>query len=1165
VANGDWVKWSGLTNVLAANSMYAYSIQVANVSPYPYGQLASVSGNPYSGGQIGAYFSSSGTSTAGTGGSNHPQYDTSGKVDGVFDISLSAICTAPNAPTIGTPVPGNNSVTISWTPPASGPTTTGYNIKRSTTSGAETTLAAGANVSGTSFTDYTAVNGTHYYYVVSGLNGGCESVNSGEVSATPMSCNAPNAPTISAAAPGNNSVIISWTPPASGPTPSGYNVKRSTTSGAEVTQAAGANVSGSPFTDTTAVNGTTYYYVVSALNGACEGDNSGEVSATPCTSPNAPTIGTATPGNNSVTVTWTPPASGPMPSGYNVKRSTTSGAETTLAAGADVSGSPFTDTTAANGTTYYYVVSAFQGSCESANSSEVSATPSVLSGGPTLTDLGSTTPVPGPFDIAQLSINGISFSPGGLNYYDDNDSPPGQTFTTGANPSGYALSTLAIKTGGQDSYGDIGTPQPYTLRIYSVSGSTATLLTTYVSGDVTFSDGDWLQWSGLTNVLLPNTTYAYSFHNSTGFELMANASVSLSGGVLALLPAGNGTITTASGYSATFDAGLAPPGTPAITSLTITPATNYIYAGTPVTLNVSATGTTPLYYLWQTDNGSGGVAFTNLSGLMTTSSFVLNTTNLVPGLYEFQVIVSNSVYAVTSRTLTLSVAPNTGGWVVDWSDEFNESNIDLTKWTFDIGNNGGWGNAEQEYYTSSTSNAYVAGGLLHIAVQQQSYDGYNYTSARMKSLGLFSQTYGLIEWRASLPQGLGFWPALWMMGTNFPTAGWPECGEIDVMESQGSWANQVQGTIHWADVNGDQQYSTLLYSLPTEGDSTTNFHTYAVEWTTNALTWLVDGQAVQTWTDWGATSGPYAYPAPFNQPFFLLMNVAVGGNYLGDPSDDAINAGTTFPGEMQVDYVRAYTWVPPYNNGATTNFYLSASPMDLALNQGDNGVSVIAVNALNGFTGSVNLSVSGLPDGVTATFAPSNTMGTSTLTFSAGNMAAGGEAAVTITGISGSLTNTATVNINVGSCPPTLITPYLQDNGGSWVETNQMTIASGDTVTFGPQPVTGGESWSWSGPDGFSSDARQITVSNITISVTYIATYVNDCGTPSYEAFFVTVPGTQIFSSQFSSGSLILDWTQGTLLSATNLLGPWLPVAGASSPYTNKPGGSQKFFRIQLP
>lgn len=256
----------------------------------------------------------------------------------------------------------------------------------------------------------------------------------------------------------------------------------------------------------------------------------------------------------------------------------------------------------------------------------------------------------------------------------------------------------------------------------------------------------------------------------------------------------------------------------------------------------------------------------------------------------------------------LLVAPalSRADWVLVWNDEFVGPNIDTTKWAFETGNgSGGWGNNEREYYTSRATNAYIGGGLLHIVARQESMGGFPYTSARMKSQGRFSKTYGKIEFRAKLPLGVGCWPALWMLGTNITPAGWPACGEIDIMENKGSEPNIVGGALHYSDASNNHLYQSKSYTL---GTSVTNFHTYAIQWTTNSIQWLVDSNLVHSWTSWSSSTGPY--PAPFNQPFFLLMNLAIGGNYLSNPTDAQINAGTPFPVEMQVDYVRVYDYVP---------------------------------------------------------------------------------------------------------------------------------------------------------------------------------------------------------------------------------------------------------------
>jgi hypothetical protein len=241
-----------------------------------------------------------------------------------------------------------------------------------------------------------------------------------------------------------------------------------------------------------------------------------------------------------------------------------------------------------------------------------------------------------------------------------------------------------------------------------------------------------------------------------------------------------------------------------------------------------------------------------------------------------------------------------GSWNLVWRDEFNGHYIDRNIWTYDLGANG-WGNRELEYYTSNSANSYVAGGCLHIAALNQPGANHHYTSARMKSQGLFSFQYGRLEWRAQLPHGTGFWPALWLLGTNITTVGWPGCGEIDVVENRGSVLGAEQGSLH----SGSDE--TVVYNF-LDGDSVTNFHTYTLDWATNAILFYVDGHLYESQTNWSSSVG--AYPTPFNQPFFIIMNIAVGGNYLSNPDEQTIDANSSFPGEMLVDYVRLYNPAP---------------------------------------------------------------------------------------------------------------------------------------------------------------------------------------------------------------------------------------------------------------
>ncbi len=255
-----------------------------------------------------------------------------------------------------------------------------------------------------------------------------------------------------------------------------------------------------------------------------------------------------------------------------------------------------------------------------------------------------------------------------------------------------------------------------------------------------------------------------------------------------------------------------------------------------------------------------------------------------------------------------------------WSDEFSgsSSNVDSTKWGFDLGINKGWGNSEKETYTSRTNNAYVANGLLHIITLNDQGGSTNpYSSARLKTQGKFSMTYGRVEFRAKLPaNGPYWWPACWLLGTNNPSVGWPACGEMDVMESMGSTPGSVSGTIH-KDSSGNPGVDLPVggdFNFPS-GDGTTNFHTYVLQWGVNTagnsatISFGVDTNAPhETITSWSSSLG--AYPEPFNQPFYLIMNMAVGGTFVGNPSISTINSSSTFPAEMDIDYVRVYQDVP---------------------------------------------------------------------------------------------------------------------------------------------------------------------------------------------------------------------------------------------------------------
>jgi len=299
----------------------------------------------------------------------------------------------------------------------------------------------------------------------------------------------------------------------------------------------------------------------------------------------------------------------------------------------------------------------------------------------TLTDLGATAPTPGTNDIAQLSTNGNQTAPDGLNYYSDNQTghgtgEPGQTFTTGTNAAGYTLTALALKTGGLGSDSGIGTAQPYYLHLYSVSGSQATLLQTNTSANVTFGDGDWLQWSGLSMALAPNATYGWSFgkaSSTAGWEALAVATNHLyAGGEIGLLPPGGGAIAFGSshGFDAVFDLSLTPAKAPSIIQLAVSP-TNNVLVGTPVTFSASVSGAQPLSPQWRFNSGGG---YTNLTGATnTTLAFSAGISNNG----SFVLVLTNSFGAATSAPVALSVTLDTNPPVVLAGFSLGATNVQL--------------------------------------------------------------------------------------------------------------------------------------------------------------------------------------------------------------------------------------------------------------------------------------------------------------------------------------------------------------------------------------------------------------------------------------------------------------------------------------------------------
>ncbi len=246
------------------------------------------------------------------------------------------------------------------------------------------------------------------------------------------------------------------------------------------------------------------------------------------------------------------------------------------------------------------------------------------------------------------------------------------------------------------------------------------------------------------------------------------------------------------------------------------------------------------------------------------------------------------------------IAPDSS-WTLVWSDEFEGSELDLEKWSVQTGdgcdqNLCGWGNNELQWYQAD--NIEVSGGYLTITARQESAGGRAYTSARIRTKGMGDWTYGRIDVRARLPTGRGLWPAIWMLPTENRYGGWAASGEIDIVELVGHEPDRVHGTLHYGGEWPDNVYSGAPFVL-SSGSFADRFHTFTLEWEEGEFRWYVDGRHYQTQTEWFSAGQPF--PAPFDQPFHLLLNVAVGGDWPGSP-----DARTTFPQSMVVEYVRVY-------------------------------------------------------------------------------------------------------------------------------------------------------------------------------------------------------------------------------------------------------------------
>jgi len=246
------------------------------------------------------------------------------------------------------------------------------------------------------------------------------------------------------------------------------------------------------------------------------------------------------------------------------------------------------------------------------------------------------------------------------------------------------------------------------------------------------------------------------------------------------------------------------------------------------------------------------------------------------------------------------VSPDSyNGMTLVWSDEFEGNSLNMDNWTHETGdgcpNICGWGNNELEFYRAE--NTTLSNGFLIIEAKEENFAGKNYTSSRMVTKGKQEFKFGRIDIRAALPEGQGLWPALWMLGSNIDTVGWPASGEIDIMELTGDLPGRVLGTAHFGANFNQHQYQTGTNLLEGDAKFSEEFHVFSISWKEDLIQWLIDDQVFHEFTPNDTGVQPY----PFNQPFFFIFNLAVGGNFPGSP-----DASTVFPQRLIVDYIRVF-------------------------------------------------------------------------------------------------------------------------------------------------------------------------------------------------------------------------------------------------------------------
>ena len=307
-----------------------------------------------------------------------------------------------------------------------------------------------------------------------------------------------------------------------------------------------------------------------------------------------------------------------------------------------------------------------------------------------------------------------------------------------------------------------------------------------------------------------------------------------------------------------------------------------------LTANVKADNSGTVDFVAKADNATS-YDFDFGNGIhQTSSNGILSYTYPASGSYTVKVTAKNSQDAKITVSKEITVTRTLS---MVWSDEFDGNGApNPAKWVYDIGTgSNGWGNNEVQYYTNSLENAFVSNGTLKIIAKKQEMSGSQYTSARLKTQGKFDFKYGKVEIRAKLPSGVhGIWPAAWMLGSNITSVGWPASGEIDIMEYLTRDPEYVYGTFHYPERHGGNANGNKIKII----NPASEFHVFSLEWSPEVLKIFIDGQLIHSLAN--------SSTLPFNNNFFIILNLALGGNF-GGTLDPAFTSA-----QMEVDYVRVY-------------------------------------------------------------------------------------------------------------------------------------------------------------------------------------------------------------------------------------------------------------------